>query len=59
MYLCLAAWLGVDSIAEVGESGECSGESWLMQLVVSWKVRSVKGVGSRVSINNKGGMCNI
>ena len=62
VYLCLGAmWqrVGVDSVPEVGQSGESSGESWVMRPVVNWKVRSVKGVGSRVSMNNKGGMCNI
>ena len=50
---------GWSSVAEVGETGESSGESWVIRLVVSLKARSVKGVGSRLTINNKGGMCNI
>ena len=38
---------------------ESSGESWVIRLVVSLKARSVKGVGSRLTMNSKGGMCNI
>ena len=46
VYLCLAA--------EVGETGDSSAESRVIGVVVNWKVRSLKAVGS--SMNNEDAM---